>query len=60
MKADLLERERSITFDRNKAANKGFLLVYLLSTSFLSFHMTNWHFRSDENYDTFSKIKKLL
>jgi hypothetical protein len=34
--------------------------VYLLSTCILSFHLTNWHFRSDENYDTFSKVKKML
>ena len=54
------EKQRTITFDRNKAANKAFVLVYLASTSFLSFIFTNWHFRADENYDTFSKVKQML
>jgi hypothetical protein len=35
-------------------------LVYLLTTSLGSLGLTNFDYRSDENYDKFSKVKRML
>jgi len=34
--------------------------IYLITTPMLSVGLTNWAYRADENYDTFSKVKKML
>ncbi len=53
-------KTRSIEFERTKAANKTFVMTWLLSTFFFSIVLTNWDYRADENYDKFSKVKKML
>jgi hypothetical protein len=53
-------KTRSTEFERTKAANKTFVLTWLTTTFFLALATTDWNYRSDENYDKFSKVKKML
>ena len=54
------EKARTAEFDRSKAANKTFVWIWFVSTALLGTVITNWNYRSDENYDIFSKIDKML
>ena len=53
-------KQTTAAFDRSKAANTAFVVVWLATTSMFASHLTDWNYRCDENYDLFSKTKKML
>ena len=54
------EQQRTPEFVRTKAANKAYVWVWFVSTCVFSTVLTDWNYRSDENYNIYSKVPKML
>lgn len=54
------EKNRTVEFERTKVGNRGLMITWAFTTWLFSSVLTDWNFRSDENYTLFSKAERLL